>query len=436
MSKRREPELPERFEVLAADVRRAWGLHRINPDRHALHRIGRFEALRRLGQGTYGVVYKVRDPELGREVALKLFPTPSSAAADAFLREAQLLAKFSHPHIVRVFETGRYDDDFFFVMELVEGCTGHELILDWDDVDEVLEVYEAAGAGLAAAHAQSILHGDFKPSNVLLGDDDRVCVADFGLARLLAEHARVGTLPYMAPEVLRGEAGDARADQWSFCVALWETLHGLRPFAGETKEELLAAIERGQLDAGEHAERVPDAVRAVVRVGLAIDSGDRFADMQTLIATLRKLRGTADAEPSEAGGQRGVFFWAMLVSFGVMIGALGSAIWFAGREQPAAPAPRPMSAEPADEAQPVADPVVEHVLGLIAADEFEKAHEIWGEEYERRYGMGIPTGADSLRIADAFSERAAALEQRDPTRARAAARGAEVWSRIASEAEY
>src|SRR5690606_12115789 len=138
-------------------------------------------------------------------------------ARTAILREAQLLAKLSHPNVVTVHETGRYGDEVFYVMEFVAGRSAYEYFSHCDSWERAVEVYIAAGCGLAAAHDQGIVHGDFKPANILIGEDERARVADFGLAQVMAEHMpdaereqlyhRVGTLAFMAPERLRGEAG-------------------------------------------------------------------------------------------------------------------------------------------------------------------------------------------------------------------------------------
>jgi serine/threonine protein kinase len=205
--------------------------------------------LDRIGAGGMGVVYAAYDPELDRRVALKLL-RPDRFGSDAdrlrLLREAQALARLADPHVVSVYDTGTFGDRVFVAVELVEGETLRQWLgglraapRSWR---EVLARFLPAGRGLAAAHAAGLVHRDFKPENVLLGRDGRVRVADFGLAEaapepggklaaLPAEWGLVlGTPAYMAPEQLRGIAVDARSDQFSFCVALFEALYG-RPSA-------------------------------------------------------------------------------------------------------------------------------------------------------------------------------------------------------------
>src|SRR4051794_3934114 len=237
--------------------------------------VGRYVVLERIGSGGMGVVYAAYDPELDRKVALKLLrPDRAGAAGEAAFRvprEAHAVTPLSDPHVVAVYDAGTFGDQVFVAMELMEGRTLRQWLGEgkrgWR---EIVDVFVAAGRGLAAAHAAGLVHRDFKPDNVLLGTDGRVKVADFGLARpvgvvekegspsspgsgsggLLAspltEWGQVmGTPAYMAPEQLRGGAADARSDQFSFCVALWEALYGRKPFAGQGLRELLDAERRG-----------------------------------------------------------------------------------------------------------------------------------------------------------------------------------------------
>src|SRR5262249_48686785 len=155
------------------------------------------------------------------------------------------LARLSHPNVVVVYEVGEVDGRLFVAMEHVAGGTARTWLTTARRWREIVALYAAAGDGLAAAHAAGIVHRDFKPDNVLVGDDGRPRVADFGLARVLVGDdatavpdgatragAIAGTLAYMAPEQLDGGAVDARADQFAFCAALWEALYGVRAFAG------------------------------------------------------------------------------------------------------------------------------------------------------------------------------------------------------------
>lgn len=249
--------------------------------------VGRFVIERELGQGATGTVYAARDPELDREVALKLLH--DAQPGDALMAEAKLMAKLAHPNVVPVYEIGRHDDAVFVAMELVDGGTLREWLGVRHARAELLSTICGAGHGLAAAHELGLVHRDVKPENILVGRDGRARVSDFGLAASAPEAARVGTPAYMAPEQLRGGLVDARSDQFGFCVVLYEALYGERPFTGMTVDELLAAIERGPKQRGN---------RVLVR-GLSADPAARFPSMTALLARLERtsllLRSAAAA---------------------------------------------------------------------------------------------------------------------------------------------
>ena len=232
--------------------------------------IGRYAVRERLGEGGMGTVYRAHDPKLERDVAIKVI-RPERASGDAaqarFLREARAMAKLSHSNVVTVYDWGVAQERPFVVMELVRGTT----LADWLKAKtrtsaEIVAALTAAGQGLQAAHTAGLIHRDFKPSNVLIAEDGRVLVSDFGLARALvtltpepvstleqtlpdspahltATGAVMGSPVYMAPEQHDGEAGsiDARADQFAFAVTLVEALSGTRLFAGTTLTALLTA---------------------------------------------------------------------------------------------------------------------------------------------------------------------------------------------------
>jgi serine/threonine-protein kinase len=257
-------------------------------------RCGRYVVEELLGRGGMGVVLAAHDPELDRRVAIKLIhPTLWQAAgsdAGAVLRgEAKAMARLVHPNVVAVFDAGDHDGQLFIAMQLVEGTT-----LDrwrrgrpWR---EVLEVCIDAGRGLAAAHRAGVVHRDVKPHNVLVGADGVARVADFGLA-ILGEAARgreaglVGTPAYMSPEQFERADATAASDQFSFCVMVWEAIHGRRPFEGRTVEEIAARVAAGTIEEprGGVADR---RVQAALRRGLSVDPAARFPSMDALLAAL------------------------------------------------------------------------------------------------------------------------------------------------------
>jgi eukaryotic-like serine/threonine-protein kinase len=286
-------------------------------------RLGRYLVLHRVGSGGMGVVYAAYDPELDRKVAIKLLRSGADAAVvrERLLREAQVMARLSHPNVVVVYDVGTFGQHVFLAMEFVQG----ETLREW--LEQVLEAGGAssassswrsvlamlvqAGRGIAAAHDGGIIHRDFKPDNVLVDTKGRARVTDFGLARATVdanEHATtdrvraadvflgvdtreagmIGTPSYMSPEQFAGERGDARSDQFSFCVALWEGLFGQRPFVADNLLALAAAVTSGALPEAPRRSGVPRWLVATLYRGLANRPEDRFPTMDALLAALER----------------------------------------------------------------------------------------------------------------------------------------------------
>ncbi|HMF43777.1 MAG TPA: serine/threonine-protein kinase [Polyangia bacterium] len=296
-------------------------------------RVDRYQILGAVGRGGMGEVYAAYHPDLDRRIALKVVHEAGGDSAvrrARLLREARAIARLSHPNVVSVYDAGTVDDRVYIAMEFVEGETIHEWLRSsprsWR---EVLDLFLGAARGLAAAHAAGVIHRDFKPQNVMIGRDRSVRVMDFGLARLAeepAEHqeisdaverspvpvtvtktgALIGTVAYMAPEQFRGEPLDARADQFSFCVAFHEALHGRRPALAH----ITAAPDADSAE--EPQTSVPAWVRAIVSRGLAENRDRRFTSMDELIAAIQ--RGRARPRRRAIGVSVGLF--ALLVAFG------------------------------------------------------------------------------------------------------------------------
>ena len=279
-------------------------------------RVGRYLIRGRVGVGGMGVVYAADDAALGRRVAIKLLHGAGSEgqARGRILREAQALARLSHPNVVQIYEVGEVGRQVFVAMEFVEGLT----LAQWQQQRpwswrELLDVYLQAGRGLAAAHAVGLVHRDFKPENVLVGADERVRVLDFGLARtdgegapaelrlagdaslqpITATGAMLGTALYMSPEQWRASPTDPRSDQFSFCVALYAALFGVHPFAGTTVQELRARVLAGAVlspPGRVGSPRPPQRLRRALLRGLRVDPEQRFPDMPALLAELERVR--------------------------------------------------------------------------------------------------------------------------------------------------
>jgi tetratricopeptide (TPR) repeat protein/predicted Ser/Thr protein kinase len=360
-------------------------------------RVGRFIPLKVLGQGGMGVVFAAYDPGLDRKVALKLLATGESTDLETgrvrLLREAQAMARVSHPHVIPVFEVGTWGEQVFVAMEFVDGGTLRSWLEErprsWR---EVLEKFLAAGQGLAAAHAAGVVHRDFKPANVLVSQGGRVYVTDFGLARrvsaplieemaarreqvaapggtlaldepLTAHGLVMGTPNYMSPEQFRGEVLDARSDQFSFCAALYRALYNARPFDPNRMSEAAAGRDPARAQAGSsvqatvnlrsggaapafliqeppHEAKVPAWVRSAVMRGLSLHPDGRFPSMEALLEALsqerlqarsRRWAGAASLAGMVLLGVGGVTYWQAQVCAGAEQPM--AEIWGAGTRQ-------------------------------------------------------------------------------------------------------
>ncbi|HTA21223.1 MAG TPA: serine/threonine-protein kinase, partial [Polyangia bacterium] len=287
-------------------------------------------------------VYGAYDPELDRKVAVKVVKVRVSRSRDdrgRLMREAQAIARLSHPNVVVVYDVGTFGESVFIAMEFVEGRT----LSGWMHASarsprEIMQVFFAAGRGLAAAHAAGLVHRDFKPDNVMVTDDGQVRVMDFGLARQRGEAREPGPAPassalatapdpnddpdstvnlskprksapvtsgsylsikltqtgvmlgtpaYMAPEQFAVLPTDERTDQFSFGVTLYEALYGARPFGGDTFLTLMTSVTTGDVGAPPAKTRVPTWLRKVLLRTLQTDPGARFPSMEALLTALQ-----------------------------------------------------------------------------------------------------------------------------------------------------
>ncbi len=319
---------------------------------------GRYVILEVLGQGGMGVVYRAYDPELDRKIALKLLrvgaggesDSQALAARDRLLREAQALAQLSHPNVVSAYDVGTIAGQVFVAMELVEGKTLSEwLRVAKPSRPQIIKVMVAAGRGIVAAHASGLIHRDFKPDNVIVGDDGRVRVLDFGLARpassqtkpaesealsgpeepkelssgsqrlhssLTIAGAVVGTPGYMAPEQFQGGSFGEKSDQFSFCATLYFALTRQQAFTGRSYRELKERVLAGKVNPVPAQARLPKWLRQIVFRGLSVDPQARYPDIEQLLAALgrdpwarwRRLMAAA-AVLAFAGGSAALVAW-------------------------------------------------------------------------------------------------------------------------------
>lgn len=276
--------------------------------------VGRYLLLDPVGAGGMGIVYAAYDPELNRKVALKLLKPRGGGERPTqarLLREAQAMAQVAHPNVTAIYDVGMLGDQVFIAMEFVQGKTLEGWLSEWKGTwRDVLDVMIAAGRGLSAAHAAGLVHRDFKPENVLVGEDGRVRVTDFGLARLTEVEAQgrlpgegvgaanggawlssrlthagavVGTPLYMAPEQYLAKSPDARSDQFSFCTTLYYALYGARPF---DPRELSAG--RGAIQPPPRQPRVPTWIKQALMRGLSLRPEQRFGSMKELLDRLSR----------------------------------------------------------------------------------------------------------------------------------------------------
>jgi serine/threonine protein kinase/tetratricopeptide (TPR) repeat protein len=414
-------------------------------------RVDRYLVLDRLGAGAMGQVYAAYDPDLDRKLALKLLlreDQKTNHRTIRMLREAQALARVSHPNVIQVYDVGTFEGRVYIAMEYIDGQDlGSWLLSKTHTVSEILEVFVQAGRGLEAAHRKHLVHRDFKPENVLVARDGRVVVLDFGIAyavrraehhdddealrsrvleqssvqeasgkeSLLASMARVpggrarepsglepfdpeatqdaiqagdpeprleaasafdaeltrvgalvGTPAYMSPEQLEGRGADERSDQFSFCVALWEALHGERPYPGKSPLALWQAMRDGKIRAPRRA-RVPKWIQRALHRGLSTDPAARFAEVGALLTVLQR-------DPARIRKRVAVA--------GLALGALAFGIW--GRVS--APEPEPVCAGAEARMTAVWGPERRAALGA--------AFESSGEQLAALALPGVLTGLD------------------------------------------
>ncbi|MGB5661504.1 MAG: serine/threonine-protein kinase, partial [Thermoanaerobaculia bacterium] len=336
--------------------------------------LSHYKILDKLGAGGMGEVYRAEDTTLDREVALKILPpklAESQERLDRFQREAKTLAALDHPNIVHIYTVEEEDGVRFLTMQLVKGKPLTQLIPKGGmSLERIFEVAIPLADALATAHERGVIHRDLKPANIMVTDEGRVKVLDFGLAKLrqeaeapfatelptepLTQEGRVlGTMPYMSPEQLEGKEIDSRSDVFSLGVVLYEMATGERPFKGDTSASLIMSIGRDTPPAVDVLRQgLPHHLGRVVGLCLVKDPEHRYQsvkDVRNELESLYKEIDSGIAAPGRPGDQAAKGghrhrWWLVAAGIAVAVVALG-AFWI-GR------GPRPSDQEAVASADP------------------------------------------------------------------------------------
>ncbi len=411
--------------------------------------IGPYEVRRLLGQGGMGSVYLAADPALDRMVAVKLLPlqlADEPQIVERFQREARALAKLRHPNLMHIYTVGEHEGRPYFAMEYVKGSTLSSLIAKIGHIPapQVARVAAEVLSALDKVHQAEIVHRDIKSGNIMIDEDGRAVLMDFGLARqeqesrLTADYTILGTPNYMSPEQASGEPVDARTDIYSLGIVLYEMLTGAPPFTGKTSFEILRQhIESSVPPPSEIRPDVPEAFDAVVARAVAKSPEDRYQDVRQMAAdlakvcsseTLARLGGApgVGTEPTVLLSQHGAPFestvqpkgaagcasassgrshrwlWGGLAALWVLIGLFVWHVIGPGPESPPVQAPEPPPAQVrvgqvVEMLRVGAEPVRGRLISIEVLDDGTTTAKIRSEGSGRERTVSIQDG-DELRV--------------------------------------
>jgi eukaryotic-like serine/threonine-protein kinase len=317
-------------------------------------RLGPYEILAPLGAGGMGEVYKAKDTRLGRDVAIKIIPEALAGpqSLERFEREARAVAQISHPNILAIHDFGRDGETAYAVMELLDGETLRTRLENGAlPARKAVDLAVQMAEGLAAAHEKGIVHRDLKPENVFVTHEGRVKLLDFGLAKrtgpgsgsgshleTVDRHTDPGTLMgtvgYMSPEQVRGEAADHRSDIFSFGVVLYEMLAGRKAFGRETAAESMTAIlKEDPPEISSIASGPSPALQQIVEHCLEKKPGERFQSARDVAFALHAFSGSAiTSGPSIAIARKGSRLWLTAIALAAVLGVAGLALYRRGEK--------------------------------------------------------------------------------------------------------
>jgi eukaryotic-like serine/threonine-protein kinase len=331
--------------------------------------VGPYEILAPLAKGGMGELYRARDNRLRREVVLKMLPDTSAHDADSlrrFDRETHAVAALNHPNILAIHDTGMHRSVPYAVTELLQGESLEERLRSGPlNPQKAVEIACQIADGLAAAHAQGIIHRDIKPDNIFVTHEGRAKILDFGIARIerplssgdltaggrrgTSSQFLVGTAGYMSPEQVRGKAIDARSDIFSLGATFFEMLSGKRAFSRETPVETLGSVLHDDPRKAPEAEKIPDELRGFVYRCLEKDPADRYQSARDLVMDLRAhqaevMQGAASrvsfrSEPPWKHRRTRLMLRTLMGVLLLVVGFYAGSCWQRGRHESAARTP-------------------------------------------------------------------------------------------------